>query len=140
MPVVVWVSADTRADLPEGRATAVRIAHLLKTENGSVLESDDIEGGIEEIEPGSVYIHTEEGSLDTDNLEVFRHLSKQHPGHPVHTVLHATDLAKRVRDYIDVLVMQTDGIELYQTRWNPFTNDVYYVQMDGFVGDSDDQS
>lgn len=125
----IHVVGDTDADPPEGRAKAVRAAHIVQAGEGSIIDYDPADGiDVEDLADDSVLVVTLGEDIDYDLLGDLEALLRRGRRLRIHLVVHAPGLTKRVDEHLDARVYAEDN-RVVRLQRDDFSTDVYEVEI-----------
>lgn len=131
-PVSVFVKGDPKQDPPKGRATACRVANVLQSGKGSVIDVNEAGVDPDSLSKDSVLLFTIPDDDEDKAWDELAKLSQVVYPYGIHVVVHSDKLPEHVLKQMDVRVVDDGGIEsIGRLQVDAYGGPVYEIEMDG---------
>jgi hypothetical protein len=132
--VSVFVKGDPKHDPPKGRATACRVADVLQSDEGSVIDVNQDSVDPDSLAKGSVLLFTVPSHEDDDAWDELAKISDVVYPYGIHVVVHTDELPEYVLKQMDVRVVDDGGLEsIGRLQVDSYGGQIYEVEMNGLL-------
>lgn len=140
--IAAYVVGNLDNDPPLGNAAATRVAHLMAGDD-EVLRIDPREAGNSDVpdDVGAVQITLPKDSVEEQWRTVMRRMLSRVPSRiDIVVLVDEDDVPWFCRELAEVRVTATeidDVLQFHRVKFNPYSGDVYYQEMNGLHGESE---
>lgn len=131
--VTVFVEGDPGQEPPKGRATACRVAHIIQSGEGSIIDVGEDDVDLDSLAENSVLIVT----ATSDDEEVWAELRKLETApfqSNIHIVVHSDEIPEYALRLVDIRVVDDEGIEsIGRIQVDGYDGEVYEIEMGGLT-------
>jgi len=130
--VSVFVEGDPKQDPPKGRATACRVANVLQSGEGSVIDVNEDRADLDSLAKDSVLLFTIPDQEDDEAWDELAKIGEVAYPYGIHVVVHSAELPEYVLKQMDVRVVDDGGLKsIGRLQVDSYGGSVYEIEMDG---------